>query len=349
MKNQVLRVIAVGGVVLAVLIGLYVATSAKRDPVQADSGYRIVMGTFSRVVVLARSEAIAQQCIAAAFKQQRRVDDLMSDYKDDSELSRVNREAFHEPVPVSEATFTVLEKAKEYSELSDGAFDVTIGPLGDLWRAAAEADTPPTEAQIAEARSKVGYEKLLLDPQTRTVRFAVEGMRLDLGGIAKGYAIDLSVQTMKQHGAAGGMVDIGGDVMCFGTPPRGKETWVVGLQDPTVAPDDLATNKLLLTLKVKDAAVTTSGDYRRFTRIQDEKESHIMDRRSGHGANELVSVTVIAPDALRADALATTVTVLGQEKGLALIERLPDTEAIVIPHAAEVVPIFSSGAKAYVR
>ncbi|UCD52781.1 MAG: FAD:protein FMN transferase [Phycisphaerales bacterium] len=349
MKNKTIRLIALGVFAGVLLIGLTVASLVRREPVRVDSGFRVVMGTFSRIVVLTPSETVARKCIAAAFLQQRCVDELMSDYREDSELSRVNRQAFAEPVQVSEETFAVLEKAKEYSALSGGAFDVTIGPLGDLWRAAGDANVPPTEAQIAEARSRVGYEKLLLDPQARTVRFAVEGMRVDLGGIAKGYAIDLSVQAMKQHGAVGGMVDIGGDVMCFGTPPKGKATWVVGLQDPTVAPDDLTSNTLLLSLKVTDAAVATSGDYRRFIEIQGQKQSHIMDRQSGKSANELVSVTIVAPDALSADALATAVTVLGLEKGLALIEQLPDAEAILIPHADKVEPVFTTGAQAHIR
>ena len=349
MKSNTIRVATVGAIAPVLLIGLYAACRAEHDPVHIDSGSRIIMGTFSRVVVMAPSEAVGQKCIAAAFERQRRVDELMSYHIPDSELNQVNRQAYEKPVPVSAETFEVLERAKEFSTLSGGAFDVTVGPLGDLWHAAGEANVVPAEEEIARARSKVGYEKLLLDPEARTVRFAVEGMRLDLGGIAKGYAIDESVRAMKQHGALGGMVDIGGDVMCFGTPPKGRETWVVGVQDPSVAPDDLATNKLLMTLKVTDAAVTTSGDYRRFVRIQGEKESHIMDSRSGHGANKLVSVTIIAPDATGADALATAVSVLGLDKGLALIERCPNTEAILIPHAAEVQPVFTTGAKAFVR
>jgi len=349
MKDKKIRVTVIEAVAPVLVLAFFVACRSDRDPVRVDSGFRTVMGTFSRIIVLAPSEAAAQDCIAAAFQQQRHVDELMSDYKEDSELSQVNRQAFAEPVHVSEETFAVLEKAKAFSVLSGGAFDVTIGPLGDLWHGAADANVAPTEAQITEARSKVGYEKLLLDPQTRTVRFAVEGMRLDLGGIAKGYAIDLSVAALKEHGAVGGMVDIGGDVMCFGTPPKGKSTWVVGLQDPTVAPDDLATDKLLLTLKVTDAAVTTSGDYRRFTQIQGRRESHIMDRQSGHGANQLVSVTIIAPDATSADALATAVSVLGLDKGLSLIEGLLNTEAILIPHTDTVEPVFTTGAQAYVR
>jgi thiamine biosynthesis lipoprotein len=330
------------------LIVLYVVAPT-REPVQFDSGYRIVMGTFSRVVVLAESKDVAQECAEAALNLQRRVDELMSIYILDSELSKVNQHAFHKAARVTEETFEVLERAKHFSELTAGAFDVTIGPLGDLWRKAGDADAPPTDAEIADARSKVGYDKLLLDPEAMTVKFAVEGMKLDLGGIAKGYAIDRSVEVLKQGGAVGGMVDIGGDVRCFGTPAKGRKAWVVGLQDPTVAPDDMATDKLLMALNVSDAAVTTSGDYRRFTEVRGERQSHIMDTESGRGANTLVSVTIIAPDALTADALATAVSVLGPEKGMALIERLPHTEAILIPNQSDAQPIFTTGARAYVR
>ena len=348
MGKRTAVIVAVAAAILLVLTLRHTALSAD-DPVQVDGGYHIVMGTFSRVVVLARSEAVAQDCAQAALDVQRRVDEMMSTYIVDSELSQVNRRAFDEPVQVSEETFDVLHKAQYFSELTGGAFDVTIGPLSDLWRRAGDANVPPTETEIAEARSRVGYDKLLLDPDARTVRFAVEGMKLDLGGIAKGYAIDKSVERMKRAGATGGMVDIGGDVRCFGTPPKGKSAWVVGLQDPAIAPDDMATDKLLLLLQVTDAAVTTSGDYRRFTEIQGHRQSHIMDTESGRGANKLVSVTIIAPDATSADALATAVSVLGAEKGLALIERLPNTEAVLIPHADNPQPILTSGADAYIR
>lgn len=349
MKNNAIRVTAIGVFVFLLLVGLYVASLVGRDPVQVDSGYRIVMGTFARIVVLAPTEAAAQNGIAAAFERQRHVEELMSYHIADSELNQVNRQAYKQPVAVSKEAFEVLQRARHFSELSGGAFDVTIGALSDLWHAAGDANSPPTEAQIDEVRSKVGYDKLLLDPEAKTVRFAVEGTKLDLGGIAKGYAIDQSVEALRQHGAVGGMVDIGGDVMCFGVPPKGKETWVVGLQDPAVAPDDPATDKLLLTLKVTDAAVATSGDYRRFTKVQGQKQSHIMDTESGKGAAKLVSVTIIAPDATGADALATAVSVLGAEKGLALIEQLPDTEAILIPNQPNAQPIFSTGARDYVR
>ncbi len=347
MKNN-RHAVAVGGFFVVLLIALYFALTA-RDLVQFDSNYRVVMGTFSRVVAIARSEPAAAAGAEAAFVEQRQVDVLMSDYKVDSELSRVNQQGYDRPVPVSDATFEVVRKAVRFSELSNGAFDVTVGPLVDLWRAAADANTPPTEAQLAEARAKVGYQKLILDEDAGAIRFAVEGMRIDLGGIAKGYAIDRSVDAMKQQGALGGMVDIGGDVRCFGQPPRGQKTWLIGLQDPDVAPDDLSSGKPLLVLKVADGAVTTSGGYRRFTESGGQRESHIMDAHTGHGASQLASVTIIAPDATTADALATAVSVLGREKGMALIEELPDTEAILIPSGQDSEPVFSTGAAAYVK
>ena len=348
MNRNAVRAIAIGTSVLLLLIVLYVSTT-RRAPALFDSGYRMVMGTFSRVVALAPSEDVARECAKAALRVQRRVDELMSTYIVDSELSRVNRQAFQAPVLVSKETFTVLERARYFSELTDGAFDVTIGPLVDLWRSAGDANRPPTEAEIVLARSRVGYEKLLLDRQALTVRFATDGMKLDLGGIAKGYAIDRSVELMSQGGAVGGMIDIGGDVRCFGTPPKGRKAWVVGLQNPSVAPDDMATDKLLMALNVTDGAVTTSGDYRRFTEVAGERQSHIMDTESGRGASKLVSVTIIAPDALSADALATAVSVLGLEKGLALIEQRPNTEAILIRNQPNAQPIFTTGARAYVK
>jgi thiamine biosynthesis lipoprotein len=335
---------------MCLLLGaaLYVGLQPS-ETVQVDSGFKVVMGTFSRAVAIASSEKAGQAAIAAAFDEQRRVDELMSYYDPDSELNTVNREAYQRAVTVEEATFEVLEKALHFSEVSGGAFDVTIGALGELWRRAAATDTVPTEAEIAKARSRVGYDKLRLDPAARTVRFAVEGVKIDLGGIAKGFAIDKAVEAMKAAGAVGGMIDIGGDIRCFGRPPEGQQTWRVGLQDPNVAPDDMATGKPLFVLEVRDRAVTTSGDYRRFATVKGQRQSHIMDTRSGRGADALASVTIIAPDATSADALATAVSVLGLEKGLALIEQVPDTEAILIGHQKDAQAIFTTGAEAYLQ
>ena len=336
-------------VVLVLVLGLVYAGIARRGPVEADSGHRVVMGTFSRVVVLAKSEKAARACIEAAFDVQARIESLMSYHREDSELNKINRYGAEKPVAVNPMTFEVLRQSVHFSQISDGAFDVTVGPLVDLWRAAGEANEPPSEQALAEARRKVGFEKLILDENAMTVRFAEEGMRIDLGGIGKGYAVDKAVEAMKKRGALGGMVDLGGNIRCFGQAPRGQEKWRIGLQDPNVAPDDVGPSKYLLVLELADTSVATSGDYRRFAVVQGEKESHILDTRTGKGARKLVSDTIIAPDATTADALSTAVNVLGPEAGLALVERLPGIEAILIPAGGETTLLYSSGARAYIQ
>ncbi len=301
--------------------------------VEADSGYRLVMGTFARVVAVAADSSTAKECIDAALAEIDEVDELMSDYKSDSEITEVNRDAAEREVKVSESTYEVLQRSVEYSKLTGGAFDVTVGPLVDLWRSAAEANSTPSDAELREARSKVGYEKLILDVNEMSVRFAVEGMRIDLGGIAKGYAIDRAIEAMQKSGAAGGMVDIGGDIRCFGVAPAARDSWLVGLQDPGKAVEGIGGSALLLKLKLVSGAVATSGDYQQFILIEGKRHSHIIDRKTAAGAQGLSSVTIIANNATDADALATAVSVMGAEKGLALIETIPETEAILIPAA----------------
>lgn len=208
----------------------------------------------------------------------------------------------------------------------------------------------PTDAELQKVRSKVGYEKLILDANELSLRFAAEGMKIDLGGIAKGYAIDKAIEAMQKNGAVGGMVDIGGDIRCFGTPPQGKEYWLIGLQEPSgkieISP---GSDELVLVLKLKDGAVATSGDYRRFVLVGGERYSHIIDRRTAAGAKGLSSVTIIANKANEADALATAVSVMGAKEGLELIDRLPETEAILITTQPQRKLIKTSGAGKYIE
>ena len=168
-------------------------------------------------------------------------------------------------------------------------------------------------------------------------------MRLDLGGIAKGYAIDRAVEAMRAGGAVGGMVDVGGDIRCFGRRKNDSQEWLIGLQNPRVEGD------LLLKLRLNDMAVATSGDYRRFVLIDGQRYSHIFDPAKSTSAKELRSVTIIAPTAIQADILATAVSVMGKEKGLKLIESTPDTEAIIIPADSEKNIVKTSGADVFIK
>jgi thiamine biosynthesis lipoprotein len=322
---------------------------AGRDRIDADSGYQMIMGTFVHVVAVAQDAGTAKKCVRVALEEIRKVDDLMSDYKSDSEISRVNKEAFDKAVKVSESTYEVLQRSVEFGKMTGGAFDVTVGPLVALFRKSKENKVAPSEEQIALARSKVCFEKLKLDSENKTVQFSDNGMLLDLGGIAKGYAIDKAIEAAQRSGAIGVMVDIGGDVRCFGLPPEGKDHWLIGLQDPNSAIEGVEGGRLLLVLKITNAAVATSGDYQQFFLIEGKRYSHIMDRRTGSSAEGLSSVTIIADNATDADALATSVSVMGAEKGLALIEKLPNTEAILITSGPKYEITKTPGALKYMK
>jgi thiamine biosynthesis lipoprotein len=314
------------------------------------------MGTIAHIIAIAPNRHTANKSIEAAFEQLRNIETLMSYHRDDSEISIVNRDAFKQPVKVSQLTFEVIQKSVEFSKLSEGAFDITVGPLVDLWKSAGESNSVPAQAQLDEACSKVGYEKLILDANEKTIQFAAEGMRIDLGGIAKGYAVDKTVETMINCGATGGMVDVGGNIRCFGTPPKEKTNWLIGLQDPNEAGSDsdilaqagIQTGEPLLILQLNNAAVATSGGYRRFVVIDRQKYSHIINPQTGISAENLSSVTIISKNAMDADALSTAVSVLGAEKGLALIKTIPQTEAILIPGQPKHELIKTSGAEKYI-
>jgi len=327
-------------IILLVAVGFCVCGCGKR-PAIVKSGSIEVMGTFANIVATAENEKIARAAVIAAIAKLHYIDKLMSDYDPESELSKVNRDGFEMPVKVCADLLYVLNKSVEYSRVSEGAFDVTIGPVVDLWHIAGEQGSEPTAEQIATAKSKVGYEKLIIDNENSTVRFAVEGMRIDLGGIAKGYAIDLAIEATQQNGVTGAMVDVGGDIRCYGSPP-GKEYWRIGLQDHR------RQGQMLLVLKLNDAAVATSGDYQRFVVIDDKQHSHIMNPKIADSARELSSVTVITPTAIQADALATAVTVVGAEKGVRLIETIAEAETLLVPNSDELEFINTAGIGKYI-
>jgi len=341
--------------VVCLMVAIYFSADTNKQ-VELDSGYRLVMGTFARIVVIAEDSNTAKKCIETALAEIHKVDELMSDYKSDSEISEVNTDGFKKVIQVSQSTYEVLQRSIEFSKLTHGAFDITVGPLVDLFHSAEKKQVAPTKEQIAQAKSKVGFEKLKLDDQNRTVQFAVDGMRLDLGGIAKGYAVDKAVEAMQTSGAIGGMVDIGGDIRCFGAPPEGRNHWVIGVQNPNLD-NYIGEQDLALKLKLANGAVATSGDYQQFVLIEGKRHSHIIDRKTGTSTEGLSSVTIIAENATDADALATAVSVMGAEKGLALIEKLPATEAILITSQQEPVPsegegfklIKTTGAQKYIK
>jgi thiamine biosynthesis lipoprotein len=314
-------------------------------PVSVKSGTQLLMGTEAVIIAVAENRSTAQNAVADALDNLRQIEALASSHLEDSEIAKVNAKAFREPVKVSEPVFEILQSAVYYGKLTNGAFDITVGPLIDLWKTAADTNTVPEPNQLQKVLAEVGYDKIHLDPNNKTVRFGVEGMKLDLGGIAKGYAIDRATDALKQAGAEGGMVDVGGDIRCFGIPAKGKKNWLIGLQDPDLSKKE----QNLLVLKLDDAAVATSGDYRRFVLVGNERHSHIINTHTGQSAAKLSSVTIITQKAVDADALATAVSVLGPENGLKLIGSLANTEAIIISPAPEYKITATQGAQDYIE
>ncbi|MGQ9649323.1 MAG: FAD:protein FMN transferase [Phycisphaerae bacterium] len=290
-------------------------------PVTAKQA-REIMGTLAEVTAVAADQTTAQAAVEAAYAAFERVNSLMSDYRDDSEISRLNSLPPGESLVVSPETFFVLQRAAEVSQASGGAFDVTCRPLVSLWKLAGENNRLPDPSAISDALTTVGWTKLALAPSTRRVTKAVPGMQIDVGGIAKGYALDLAAQRMKAAGATSGLIDVGGDIVAMGRQPSG-EPWRIGVQHPFQS-------GLIMKLALSDRAVATSGNQQRFTVIAGQRYSHIIDPRNGRPTEQAPSVTVIAPDGITADAWATVFSVLSVEQGMKKAEKLPDVEVMWI-------------------
>ncbi|MFB3902638.1 MAG: FAD:protein FMN transferase [Acidobacteriota bacterium] len=302
---------------------LFVLTAAPAPSLCRFEYARLRMGTSVRIVLYAPDEVQARQAADAAFS---RIDDLeaaLSHYRPDSEVSRLSASSGRGERRVEPDLFRVLDAACRFSRLTDGAFDVTVGPLVGLWREARRNKNLPDAARLEQARRVVGYQNIEIRRDKHTVRLKKEGMSLDLSAIAKGYAADQALLVLKSKGIASALVDAGGDIALSGPPP-GRPGWRVGVQAPDSAAD--STGSLLL----RNTAIATSGDAYQYVELGGKRYSHILDPRTGLGTTDAASATVIAGDGMTADALATALCVMAPEKGIRLIESLPGVCAQVI-------------------
>jgi len=293
-------------------------------PLQRYAFSHPAMGTLMNITLYAADPAAAKAGAAAAFQRIDALEDILSDYQADSELLRLCDQPFGTPVPVSADLFDVLQRAQKISELSDGAFDVTVGPYIRLWRFARKRKVLPTPAEIATARAAVGWQKLRLDPRARTVTLLVPNMRLDVGSIGKGYAADQALRLLKGRGLDRALVAASGDI-AIGNPPPGQPGWKVG-----IAAFGGATNQAPRTLLLRNAGVSTSGDTEQFIEINGVHYSHIVNPVTGLGMTRRIQSTVIGPDATTTDTLDTTVSLLGVQRGLKLIDSWPRTAAWIV-------------------
>lgn len=297
-----------------------------------------IMGTVINVTVWHADDAKAEQAIAAVMAEMRRIDQQYSPYIPTSELSRVNdiapKSTAKNPMSISLELATIIQKAEHYSELSGGAFDITFASLARYYDY--RKGLKPTDAQFKELVPQINYKFIHLDAKNNTVYFDHPKVYIDLGGIAKGYAVDRGAEILRQHGIANANVSAGGDSRVIGDK-LGKP-WLVGIRNPR-AEDK---NAVAITLPLENCAISTSGDYERFFIDKDgQRVHHIINPKTGKSPHGIISASVIGPNGFDTDPLTKTIFILGPEKGLALINRLPGFDAIVIKEDGKV--LYSEG------
>ena len=322
---------------LGVVLATMCACPSREPSPQALELSGATMGTTYRVTLPgARPDDGA---IGAAVRQAlERVDALMSTYRADSEVSRLNRHKSSEPLSISAETHAVLSAAQAVSSATGGAFDVTVGPLVDAWGfGPPETSEPPSAETVRGLMERTGWQKLILDTQGPAVRKTVPQLRIDLSAIAKGYAVDLVAEALERLGYRNYLVEVGGEVRAAGRRDAGRP-WRIGVERP-----DSTGRSVHRILQLSDTAVATSGSYRNFREAGGQRFGHVLDPRTGRpAANRVVSATVLDPSAMRADALATALLVLGESEGMALAEREDLAVLLLVEGAGESLREFKS-------
>ena len=288
---------------------------------QFQSGH---MGTMFYITLYALNNAQASEAAEAAFARVARLEEVLSDYQADSELSMLREVPVGQPVTVSYDLFQVMRRAQELSVISDGAFDATIGPYVRLWRFSRKRKELPSITELAAARAVVGYRHLDLNPAKQELTLKVPNMRLDVGGIAKGYAADAALDVLRSRGVDRAFVAASGDI-AIGNPPPGEPGWRI-----SVSGIDSPTNALPKHLCLANAGVSTSGDVEQFVEIGGVRYAHIVSPWTGLGLTNRIQATLVSRNATTTDALATAVCILGVHDGMRMIRQVPGTEAFVI-------------------
>jgi thiamine biosynthesis lipoprotein len=282
---------------------------------------QVAMGTVIEITLIGDDEEAANKAVLQAFQEIKRIETLMSPWLDSSDVTRINRSAGKERVKVSPETFEVIQKAQEISELSEGGFDITIGPLTELWREARKKKIPPSIEEVKEKLGLVNFKNIETDQEGK-VFLKKKGMAIDLGGIAKGYAVDRAFELLKFLGYRNLIINAGGDLRVGGL--KNNQPWSIGIQNPRES------QKLLARISVSDMAVVTSGDYERFFNYEGKRYHHIFNPKDGFPTDDCQSVTVLCKEGMIADALATAVFVLGPEKGYSLCRKLDGVECLIV-------------------
>jgi len=287
------------------------------------------MGSDFEITVVAKTQLEADKQIAIAIGEISRIEALISSWKTTSETSNINKNAGVNPVKVSEELFSLIQRTLQISNLTDGAFDISYASMDKLWKYDGSMTQMPSKEAIKKSVAKVGYQDIIVDPKNSTVFLKNKGMKIGFGAIGKGYAADKAKKLLISNGVSGGIINASGDINSWGSKPSGS-SWQVAITNP------LNKNKAFAMLPIKDAVVT-SGNYEKYVTFNSRRYSHIIDPRTGYPSQGIISVTVFAPKAELADALATSVFVMGAETGIDRINQLKAVECIIITDTGNII------------
>ena len=322
-KDKIVRFLPLLVVVIIIAV-MTVSISTGRNRKTTEVRHYSVMGGIILEVKLYGTAAELKSAFDALYHQVELVDKTCNIYKPESELSRLNKTAYEKPFVCSELLWNLLMESKRYYEISDGSFDISATPLMKLWGFYRKRKTLPSPEEVSEAKKHIGLDKVIFDTSSRSIRFTAPGMRLDLGGIAKGFAVDLAAKAAKKQNIKAGIINLSGNAYCFPEPFPGKEKYVIGVRNP------LHKNAICGTLSLLDQSVATSGDYERYVIINGKHYAHIMDPRTGDPVENMLSATVITTSATAADALSTTIFINGAKFAEKFHKKHPETSFLII-------------------
>jgi len=289
-----------------------------------------LMGNRFDITVVTKDPVEANGYIELAINEITRIEELISSWDSKSQTSEINKNAGIQAVKVPTELFNLIQRAIGISKLTDGAFDISYASMDKIWKFDGSMTEMPPKDSIKASVSKVGYQNIILDKENTTVFLKLKGMKIGFGAIGKGYAADMAKRLLISKGVVAGIINASGDMNTWGTQPNGEE-WNVAITNP------MDKNKAFALLPIKNGAVVTSGNYEKYVTFDAIRYTHIIDPRSGYPATGIISVTVFAPKAELADALATSVFVMGKEVGLNRIEQMPQVECIIIDDKGKVV------------
>lgn len=310
------------GLMLVFCGGVLLPLWMRSRPIPSQTIDFPVMGTVGSITVYGRDAKALEKALNEAQKTVREIETRCNIFKPDSELSRLNASAFREEVVCSPLLWEVLCEAQRFCKLSDGAFDVTVKPLMSLWGFHRKRSTLPSEKEIAETGKKVGFDKVKLNPEKRSVRFLSDGVGIDLGGIAKGFALDKAAEILRKNGIENAVINLGGNIRCMTVP--GERDRTVGVRDP------VHTDQVIERIPMRNNCIATSGDYERYVIIDGRHYTHIINPKTGRPVSDMLSVTILTPRGVDSDALSTSTFILGESFAEKICREFPDTGVLMV-------------------